>query len=104
VSRRALRHQREAGVVRTVRRVAIESLGLVALSRADLVRIVSLWDPLKQRAGLNAFQWVVIHREQNMPLIERLAGFLESVGYRQPVAAAAAPPPPEAPADDPAQA
>lgn len=73
-------------------RDAIESLGLVPLSRLDLVRIVSLWDPLKQRAALNAFQWVVIHREQNMPLIQRVAAFLESVGYRQPVAASAAPP------------
>lgn len=79
-------------------RDAIEALGLVPLSRMELVRIVSLWDPLKQRAALNAFQWVVIHREQNMPLIQRVAAFLVSVGYRQP---AAAPSPPEPAAEAP---
>ncbi|QKH35085.1 hypothetical protein FOC84_09080 [Achromobacter pestifer] len=43
----------------------IEMRGLRAFSRVDLLRIVSLWDPLKQRAALNAFQWVVVHKEQN---------------------------------------
>ena len=61
---------------------AIEGLGVRALSKADLASIVSLWDPLKQRAALNAFQWVVVHREQNRPLIKRVEAFLESVGYR----------------------
>jgi len=42
---------------------------------------VSLWDPLKQRAALNAFQWVVVHKEQNSGLIDRVQDFLESVGY-----------------------
>ena len=77
-------------------RDAIESLGLAPLSLADLVRIVSLWDPLKQRAALNAFQWVVVHREQNMPLMRRVVTFLESVGYRP----AAAPSPPESDTPD----
>ncbi|MBW7849953.1 MAG: hypothetical protein H3C38_05605 [Rhodospirillales bacterium] len=63
-------------------RETIEALGITPLSRADLVRIVALWDPLKQRAALNAFQWVVVHREQNGPLIERVARFLADVGYR----------------------
>lgn len=58
---------------------------------ADLVRIVSLWNPLKQRAALNAFQWAVIHRERNVPLIQRAAAFSEAAGHRQPVAVAAAP-------------
>lgn len=62
-------------------REILEESGVIPLSRADLVRIVSLWDPLKQRAALNAFQWVVIHREQNGPLIERVARFLAEVGY-----------------------
>ena len=59
----------------------IEMLGLHALSRVDLLRIVSLWDPLKQRAALNAFQWVVVHKEQNSGLIDRVQHFLDSVGY-----------------------
>jgi hypothetical protein len=62
-------------------REKIEALGLHPLSRTDVLRIVSLWDPLKQRAALNAFQWVVVHKEQNSGLIERVDGFLTSVGY-----------------------
>ena len=69
-------------------REAIESLGLIPLSRPDLVRIVSLWDPLKQRAALNAFLWVVIHREQNGPLMKRVEDFLKSVDYSQGIPAA----------------
>jgi hypothetical protein len=64
-------------------RDALEILGIVPVSRQDLVRIVSLWDPLKQRAALNAFQFVVVHREQNGPLIRRVEAFLQRVGYRQ---------------------
>lgn len=62
-------------------REQIEDLGLHALSKEDLLRIVSLWDPLKQRAALNAFQWVVVHKEQNSGLIGRVREFLVSVGY-----------------------
>jgi len=62
-------------------REKIAALGLHPLSRSDVLRIVSLWDPLKQRAALNAFQWVVVHKEQNSGLIDRTQGFLESVGY-----------------------
>jgi hypothetical protein len=72
-------------------REIIEQLGAIPLSRADLVRIVSLWDPLKQRAALNAFQWVVVHREQNGPLISRVQDFLARVGYRAASTAAAPP-------------
>jgi hypothetical protein len=63
-------------------REALEALGIIPVSRRDLVRIVSLWDPLKQRAALNAFQFVVVHREQNGPLIRRVEAFLQDVGYR----------------------
>lgn len=62
-------------------RKKIEKLGLRPLSRADLVHIVSLWDPVKQRAALNAFQWVVTHKEQNSGLIGRVEVFLKEVGY-----------------------
>ena len=62
-------------------REKVEALGLHPLSRTDVLRIVSLWDPLKQRAALNAFQWVVVHKEQNSGLIGRVQDFLESVGY-----------------------
>ncbi len=62
-------------------RPRLEALGLHPLSRADLRLIVSLWDPLKQRAALNAFQWVVVHKEQNSGLIDRVRAFLDGVGY-----------------------
>ncbi|BAQ36955.1 hypothetical protein R5022_07445 [Pseudomonas aeruginosa] len=62
-------------------REMISALGIHPLSRLDILHIVSLWDPLKQRAALNAFQWVVVHKEQNSGLIERVNAFLESVGY-----------------------
>lgn len=62
-------------------REELEALGLHSLSKADVLRIVSLWDPLKQRAALNAFQWVVVHKEQNSGLIDRVQQFLDEVGY-----------------------
>lgn len=62
-------------------RANIEALGLHSLTRTDVLRIVSLWDPLKQRAALNAFQWAVVHKEQNSGLIARVQDFLTSVGY-----------------------
>jgi hypothetical protein len=66
-------------------REKIAAIGLHPLSRRDVLRIVSLWDPLKQRAALNAFQWVVVHKEQNSGLIDRVQQFLESVGYMSPL-------------------
>jgi hypothetical protein len=62
-------------------REVLEEIGLIPVSRTDLVRIVSLWDPVKQRAALNAFQFVVVHREQNRPLIRRVEDFLDQLGY-----------------------
>lgn len=73
-------------------REQIEALGVHPLSLKDLLRVVSLWDPVKQRAALNAFQWVVVHKEQNSGLIDRVQEFLVSVGYaearKEPEAAA----------------
>jgi hypothetical protein len=63
-------------------RAKIEETGLRALSLADLARIVSLWDPVKQRAAINAFQYVVVHKEQNGPLMERVDKFFLSVGFK----------------------
>lgn len=70
----------------------IEALGLNPLTRTDVLRIVALWDPVKQRAALNAFQWAVVHKEQNSGLIERVQTFLVSVGYIKPPAETTATP------------
>lgn len=67
-------HGFDAGV-----RETLATLGLTALSRADILAIVAIWDPLKQRAALNAFQWAVTHVEQNSGLINRVAMFLGNV-------------------------
>ncbi|RWB36790.1 hypothetical protein [Mesorhizobium sp.] len=63
-------------------REAIEENGLIALAPIDLLGIARLWDPLKQRAALSAFQWVVVHIEQSPGLIERLDKFLVEIGYK----------------------
>lgn len=63
-------------------REAIEEKGLIALTPIDLLAIARLWDPLKQRAALSAFQWVVVHIEQSPGLIERLDKFLIDIGYK----------------------
>lgn len=63
-------------------RDAIKKLGLNPLSLGDLVQIVSLWDPVRQRAALNAFQWVVVQKEQNTGLIDRVNEFLVLTGYK----------------------
>lgn len=76
----------EAGVVE-----AIEGKGLRAITIADISRIVSLWDPLKQRAALNAFEYAIWQKELSVELGERLDEFLIAEGYRP------------APADDTAQ-
>jgi len=60
-------------------RERIYSVGLKPLTKEDILAIVSMWDPLKQRAALNAFQWVIVHKEQSTPLIERFNKFLDSI-------------------------
>lgn len=67
----------EAGAVET-----IEGKGLRAITMADVSRIVSLWDPLKQRAALNAFEYAIWQKELSVELGERLDEFLIAEGYR----------------------
>lgn len=63
-------------------REAIEETGLIPLEPLDLLVIARLWDPLKQRAALSAFQRVVVHIEQSPGLIEWLDKFLVEIGYK----------------------
>lgn len=53
--------------------------GLKPLSKDDLITIVDMWDPLKQRAAINAFHWVIAHKEQSTPLITRFKAFLDTI-------------------------
>ena len=54
----------------------IAALGLKALSRNDLLRIVELWDPLKQRTATQSLIYCVQHVEKNSSLTERVTKFV----------------------------
>lgn len=60
----------------------LESAGIRARSMEDLLQAVSLWDPLKQRAAINAFLYYVVHREQKAALVERVLTFLADAKRR----------------------
>jgi hypothetical protein len=55
----------------------VAALGLKALDRNDLLNIVELWDPLKQRTAVKSFIYYVQHVEKNSFLTERVDTFLE---------------------------
>jgi hypothetical protein len=60
-------------------RQALEALGLIPLDTADLlriVRIVELWDPLKQRTAVSSFVYYARHVEKNSSLSGRIDEFL----------------------------
>lgn len=58
-------------------RESIEGLGLKPLNTDDLLRIVELWDPLKQRTAVASLVYYARHVEKNMSLSERIDNFLE---------------------------
>lgn len=60
-------------------REQIEALGLRAISRRDLIAIVELWDPIKQKAALSALEFYARHIEKSSDLLTRLRDYLESV-------------------------
>ena len=57
------------------RQAAID-LGLIPLDRAAMLRIVELWDPIKQRTAVTSFVYYASHVEKNSSLTDRLAQFL----------------------------
>jgi hypothetical protein len=56
----------------------LEGLGLQPLDLDDMLRIVSLWDPIKQRTAVASFVYYATHIEKNSSLSGRLNDFLES--------------------------
>ena len=54
----------------------LEALGLKALDRDDLLKIVELWDPLKQRTAVQSLIYYAQHVEKNSSLTDRLKAFL----------------------------
>jgi hypothetical protein len=61
----------------------VRDRGIIPVTPDDLLRSVALWDPVKQRAALNAFEWAIVHKEQSDDLISRYRDFLVEVGYRK---------------------
>jgi hypothetical protein len=51
--------------------------GLKALDTTDLLRIVELCDPLKQRTAVQSFVYYAQHVEKNSSLTDRLKAFLK---------------------------
>jgi len=56
----------------------IAELGGRPLDVPDLLSLVDLWDPLKQRAALMAFVYYVHHIEKRKPLMTRVQAFLDA--------------------------
>jgi hypothetical protein len=54
----------------------LEALGVKALDADDLLRIVELWDPLKQRTATTSLVYYARHVEKNSSLGDRLDAFL----------------------------
>ena len=59
-------------------REAVEALGLNALALDDMLGMVELWDPMKQRTAVASMVYYVEHVERNKALSDRLKAFLES--------------------------
>lgn len=55
----------------------IDALGVVPLDMDDLLRIVELWDPVKQRTAVSSFLYYAKHVEKNSSLGGRIDAFLE---------------------------
>lgn len=66
------------GFTTEARRWIAESGGR-PLDVPELLTVVELWDPIKQRAAVQAFTYYVHHIERSAPLIARLADFLASL-------------------------
>ncbi len=56
----------------------ITDCGGRVLDVPSLLQLVDLWDPIKQRAAVQAFVYYVHHIEKKKPLIDRLAAFLRA--------------------------
>ena len=57
----------------------IQAAGLTPLSFAELIKLVRLWDTVKQRAALSAFEWAVVQKEQSPGLIRRYEAFIAAI-------------------------
>jgi hypothetical protein len=58
-------------------REAIEALGVKPLDVDEMLAIVALWDPLKQRTAVNSLVYYARHVEKNSSLAGRIEAFLK---------------------------
>lgn len=63
----------------------VQTAGLVPLTIMDLMKTVRIWDPVKQRAAMNAFEWAVVQKEQSPGLIGRYEDFMQSIQPALPI-------------------
>jgi hypothetical protein len=63
---------------------AIEDLGVKALDSDDMLRIVEMWDPVKQRVAVTSFLYYIYHVEKNSALAKRAEAFLEEASVSKP--------------------
>lgn len=61
-------------------REALELLGVKTLDTDDLLRIVELWDPVKQRIAVSSLVYYARHVEKNSSLGDRIDAFLLQAG------------------------
>lgn len=64
-------------------RMSATELGLHPMSVEDLLRIVRLWDPAKQRIAVESMLYYTSHVEKNSTLTARLSSFIESLESRE---------------------
>ena len=57
-------------------RETLDGIGLIPLDVEDMLRIVELWDPIKQRTAVASFVYYANHVEKNSSLSDRLTVFL----------------------------
>lgn len=67
-------------------RDALVRLGVKALDMDDLLRVVELWDPLKQRTAVASLVYYARHVEKNASLAARIEAFLDSLRTGQDIA------------------
>jgi hypothetical protein len=65
-------------------RKLVEATGVKALDRKDLLRIVELWDPLKQRTAVASLIYYARHVEKNSSLGDRLEAFILTASSLNP--------------------
>jgi hypothetical protein len=78
-------------------RERVSALGAVPLDVNDMLRIVELWDPVKQRTAVQSFVYYARHVEKNSSLASRIDAFLKEAADEW--AKSRATPPPEESAD-----